>query len=329
MTPVVPELPDLRGELYSLVDQIPSGRVTTFGALARALGDVTAALWVAKHLADQFSSLKQRHPVHRIVRQTGELPDSFLAMGAEHLLKRERVNVLNGRVDLGQFGFHDFQSTFPLQDLQALQASLSESSRLSPAPECEFVGGVDVSYQSEMTAVAAYTLVEVKTRRLVWSHVKRHPVTFPYISGYLAFRELPVLSELLAEVRAAGRLAPVLLVDGNGRLHPRHAGIATHLGVLHGIPTIGVGKTLICGTIQSEEQVSEQGSPIVYQGESVATAVRAQKKSRPVYISPGHLTDVPTATELVRRLFRDHRLPEPLFWADHLSRDAAQQGKTC
>src|SRR5207244_392523 len=95
-----------------------------------------------------------------------------------------------------------------------------------------FVGGVDVSYRGAHEGVAAYALVEVASGKLVWSTMIRRPVRFPYITSYLTFRELPLLVALIEEVRAQDRLAPVVMVDGTGRLHPRRAGIASHLGVV-------------------------------------------------------------------------------------------------
>ena len=84
---------------------------------------------------------------------------------------------------------------------------------------------------------------------LVWSAKIRRAIRFPYITSYLTFRELPILLELLGEVRAAGRMAPVLLVDGSGILHPRRFGVASHLGVAADAATIGVTKKLLCGKV--------------------------------------------------------------------------------
>ena len=82
--------------------------------------------------------------------------------------------------------------------------------------------------------IAAYALVETASGQLVWSTTVRRRVVFPYITTYLSFREIPILLDLLDEVRSAGRMAEVLLVDGSGILHHRHAGIASHLGVVAG-----------------------------------------------------------------------------------------------
>lgn len=320
-----PILPDLPQDLLDLIDQIPEGRVTTFGALAQALGDIKAALWVAKFIADHFSRQSSNHPLHRVLRQTGDLPPSFLSFGIEAILLKEGISFKKDRVDLARSVYDEFQTHSPLAELKAYQEDLARDVRLEPAPIDDVVGGVDVSYLDDETGIAAYTLVEVATGKLLWSHFKRLTIPFPYITGYLAFRELPVYRELLSDVREAGKLASVLLVDGNGRLHPRRAGIATHLGVLEGIPTIGVGKKLICGKIQAGGEFREGTAPIIDQEEVIATAIHARRDARPIFVSPGHLTDVDSAARIVQSLFRgEHRLPEPIYLADQLSRREAR-----
>ena len=137
----------------------------------------------------------------------------------------------------------------------------------------EFVGGVDVAYPNAEEGVAAYALVETATGRLVWSTTVRRRVVFPYISTYLSFREIPILLDLLDEVRAAGRMAEVLLVDGSGILHHRHAGIASHLGVVASIPTIGVTKKLLCGSVNIEGMAPGESRPVVHEGRPIGIAI--------------------------------------------------------
>ena len=156
-------------------------------------------------------------------------------------------------------------------------------------------GGVDVAYPSPDVGVAAYALVETATGRLVWSATVRRPVAFPYISTYLSFREIPILLELLDEVRAAGRLAEVLLVDGSGIMHHRHAGIASHLGVVASLPTIGVTKKLLCGQVDMREMGAGESRP-VWESEKtrlLGVALRPTAGSlRPIFVSPGHRVNV-------------------------------------
>jgi deoxyribonuclease V len=319
------QLPDLAGRLHELIAQVPAGRVTTCGALAEALGNRIAARWVGEF------ALEHDHtagcPCHRVVRAEGKL-GPYIAGGKEVKAKRlaaEGIEVQGDAVDLERCGFDAFVSDRPLEELRRVQEALMERVSLQPRRRIpQTVGGVDVSYSRNGQGVAAYALVETDSGRLAWSTTIRRPVRFPYITTYLSFRELPILLELLEEVRSAGRMSRVLLVDGSGILHQRHAGIATHLGVVASLPTIGVTKKLLCGQVDLEGMQPDESRPVAYQDRLIGVALRTSPKSgRPIIISPGHLLDVVYAERLVRRLLVGHRLPEPLYWADRLSRKEA------
>jgi len=320
-------VPDLYHELDLLLQQIPVGRVTTYGALALALGHIVAARWVATYLLQEHEH-RAGCACHRVVRINGDIghyvtgdPRNKIA-----LLYAEGVPVVDNRVDLDRFGFNDFISDAPLRALQEYQDRLVSRVRLrTPRQLPDYVGGVDLAYVSPRLAVAAYALVSVESGELVWSKKFTHAVSFPYIQSYLSFRELPVLLPLLEEVERERRLSPLIFVDGNGMLHQRHAGIATNLGVAAELSTIGVGKSLLCGSVQKSAGGMLEGQPVVYEGRVVAVALTASPRNRPIYVSPGHRIDLERAVEMVKRLFHGHRLPEPVHFAHHLSTAEARR----
>jgi deoxyribonuclease V len=172
----------------------------------------------------------------------------------------------------------------------------------------------------------------MSTGELVWKVTSSRPVDFPYISTFLAFRELPMLLDVLALASDEGRSSDVLMVDGSGVLHPRHCGLATMLGVIADIPTIGVTKKLLCGHYDSGRLRPGRSAPIELDGEEMGTAILPHAgTSKPLYVSPGHRIDVATATAVVCETMGTHRLPEPIYWADRVSRQesrraAAQEG---
>lgn len=319
-----PRVPDLAQCLQDLLAQIPAGRVATCGDLAEALGNRIAARWVG-HVA-----LHHEHGpdciCHRIVRAGGELGGYAAGSMADKAqrLAEEGVEVQNSTIDLARFGFVDFRTDRPLDRLRQIQESVQRQIVLRPRRRLpKLTGGVDVSYPRPGIGVAAYTLVETESGKLVWSTTVRRPVTFPYISTYLSFREIPILLALLDEVRAAGRMAEVLLVDGSGILHHRHAGIASHLGVVVSTPTIGVTKKLLCGHVEMTGMAPGESRPVWHEDRLIGVALRPTAGSaRPIFISPGHRVDVAFSERLVRRLLFNQRLPEPIRLADRLSRKA-------
>lgn len=316
------DLPDLSSELRGLIAQIPPGRVATCGALAAALGNRIAARWVGHF------SLHHDHdagcPCHRVVRAGGQLGGYVAGAIGEKIAKlnKEGVTVEDDKIDMDRYGFDAFECDQPLETLRAVQEQMQPQIVLRGWRKMpKLVGGVDVAYPSPGEAQAAYAVCETETAALVWSTTIRRRVTFPYITSYLAFRELPVYLDLLEEVRRAGRLAEVLLVDGSGILHQRHAGVASHLGVAASVPTIGITKKLLCGRVDIEQMKQLESRPVLYQHQPIGVALRPGTASlRPIFVSPGHLVDLRFAEKIVRRLLTTHRLPEPLDWADRLSR---------
>jgi deoxyribonuclease V len=316
------DIPDLNHELESLLRQIPHGRVTTFGDVARALGDVVAARWVAKTV--RSGELAEDCPTHRVVMKTGELGGDN-SSDQQALLASEGVVIVSQKVDVADLGFADFESSQPLFVLKAAQNKVPSVLDLSPFNETpDEIAAVDLSYLDDGTAVACYAVVETATGKLAWSDTVHRQVPFPYISGYLAYRELPILLDLLEHVQKQRAVTEVLFVDGNGILHPRRAGIASHLGVLTNLRTVGLGKTLLHGKVDLALITPEAPQPIRDGSEVIGMALKAEAKSNPIFISPGHRIDVDNAARLARRLFHGHRIPEPIYHADALSRAKAR-----
>ena len=323
----LPQLPDLFSDLHDLLQQVPKGNVTTYGDLAKGLGNVIASRWVASCLLhDEISS---RWPSHRVVRADGSL--GLYAHGdadaKAEALRAEGVRVSQGKVDLDVFAVRDFQSMRPLEKLRRLQDEIPSRCILTPdTNEPMTVAGLDVSYAEHSIGVGGYALVDAKTGELLWSTTVRCEVNFPYVSSYLAFRELPVLAELLRAAEKAKRLADVYMIDGAGIMHPRRSGVATHLGVLADIPTIGITKKLLAGKFDDHDAPPQQPRDVTDGDELLGIALRPRETSkRFIWSSPGHRMDVPTAGELAIRLLCGRRLPAPIYWADRLSRKACEQ----
>jgi deoxyribonuclease V len=151
-------------------------------------------------------------------------------------------------------------------------------------------------------------------------HVLECPVTFPYVPGLLSFREIPALA--LAFQRLSGD-PDLVLVDGQGIAHPRRLGIASHLGLLAGIPTIGCAKSRLCGEAPDPGPRRGATSDLVHEGELVGRVVRTKDNVKPLYVSVGHMISLDATVDWTLRLAPTHRLPEPTRIADHLSKGHA------
>jgi deoxyribonuclease V len=187
----------------------------------------------------------------------------------------------------------------------------------SPGPVAvRTVAGLDVAYADDRLAAAAVVL-DAESLDVVEEATVIDRPGFPYVPGLFAFRELPALVDALRRLS----VTPDLLVcDGHGLAHPKRFGLACHLGVLTGLPSIGVGKTRLVGSY--DEPGGERGSwsAVSDDGQVVGRALRTQTGVRPVFVSIGHRADLDTACALTLRLAPRHRLPETTRRADHLSR---------
>jgi deoxyribonuclease V len=183
------------------------------------------------------------------------------------------------------------------------------------------IAGVDVGFESEdRVACAAIAVLQFPHLTIQESQVIRRPTTFPYVPGLLAFREVPVTMEVLGTLK---RKPDLLICDGNGYIHPRRCGFACHLGIISGIPSIGVAKTPFIGEHGPLADHRGAWQPILDQGEVIGAAVRTQAKVKPVYVSVGHRISLATAIKIVLQCAPTFRLPETTRQADQLSKGNA------
>lgn len=194
----------------------------------------------------------------------------------------------------------------------ALQRILQENVRLVPLEKApRLVGGVDVSMNRfAREGFGGFVTLSFPELVLVDHSVMLEDIRFPYVPGLLSFREIPML--LTAWKRLVHK-PDVIIVDGTGIAHPRRMGIATHLGLELGVPTIGCAKSVLFGTY--DELAREPGS-ISYMhdpktGDVIGAALRTRWNVKPVFVSPGHLITLSESIEIVRACVRKHKLPEP------------------
>ncbi|MGW6916033.1 endonuclease V [Kitasatospora sp. NPDC054939] len=184
------------------------------------------------------------------------------------------------------------------------------------------VAGVDVAYDDERDlVVAAAVLLDGDTLDVVEEATASGRIPFPYVPGLLAFREIPAVLDALAGLT---RTPDLVVCDGYGLAHPRRLGLASHLGVLTGLRTLGVAKTPF--TFDHAEPAVERGSwtPLVdpATGEEVGRAVRTKRGTKPVFVSVGHRIGLTEAVDTTLALAPRYRQPETTRHADSLCRRA-------
>ncbi|WP_083251069.1 deoxyribonuclease V [Acidihalobacter yilgarnensis] len=179
------------------------------------------------------------------------------------------------------------------------------------------VAGVDVGFEEGGAITrAAVVVLQWPSLVLVEQILARRPTQFPYVPGLLSFRELPAVLDAFERL---SRYPDLVFCDGQGVAHPRGLGIAAHLGVLTGLPCIGVGKSRLVGT--HAEVANERGaSTPLYLGDArIGCVLRSRKGVRPLFISPGHRVSQETAPRLVMQALTRFRLPEPIRAAHRLA----------
>ena len=198
----------------------------------------------------------------------------------------------------------------PVAEAVAIQRELRE--RLVPHAPPGFapslVAGADLSMEKFADhAYAGIVTVAVESMESVEEASARVPLGFPYVPGLLSFRELPAIARAWEGLRVR---PDVLVFDGAGYAHPRRFGLACHGGVLLDVPSVGCAKSILVGTHGPLGEARGATAELVHKGEVVGAALRTRDRVNPLYVSIGHLMDLPTATGLVLRLCTSYREPE-------------------
>jgi deoxyribonuclease V len=176
--------------------------------------------------------------------------------------------------------------------------------------DVRLVAGVDCGYSRQGAQCAAAVVVwDLRTAAVVETRVLLWQADVPYVPGLLALREAPAVLKVLGQL---ARKPQVLLCDGHGIAHPRRFGLASHVGVLANLPTIGCAKSRLCGSYVEPGDARGASSPLVDRGQIVGAVLRTRTDVRPVFVSVGHLIDLPAAVRIVLACTPRYRLPEPL-----------------
>ncbi len=205
---------------------------------------------------------------------------------------------------------------------KAIQIALRNRVKIIPVKRApEFIAGVDASFfDDKVIAVAAIYkypgLIHIQDA----FSVKK--TGFPYIPGLLTFREGPAIINAIEKLKVR---PDAIIFDGQGIAHPKGIGIASHIGVILDIPTIGCAKSRLIGDFQEPDIKKGSRSHLYYRGKKVGAVLRTRRNVNPVFVSPGHLIDISSSVDIVMNCISKYRIPEPIRRADSLSRKYKQK----
>ena len=204
----------------------------------------------------------------------------------------------------------------------AIQNNLRRKIIFSPVDEdIRFVGGTAVALDAEKSIIhAALTILKYPSLEIVEQKGVSQEMTFDYISGLLTFREGAPLMSLF---RKTDQDIDLIVFHSHGQSHPRRFGLASHLGVLLDVPSIGVSNKMLAGSHDHLSQQKYSEKPILLNGETIGMALRSKESKKPIYVSIGHRSELTSAVKLTKQLVRKYRLPEPI----RLAQLAANQQK--
>ncbi|MFQ5584371.1 MAG: endonuclease V, partial [Calditrichia bacterium] len=181
------------------------------------------------------------------------------------------------------------------------------------------IAAADVSYSQKsnlLFAVVVLVSFPALALKSVYTHEKQ--VNFPYVPGFLSFREIPVLTEIFSEM---DEYFDVLLCDGQGFAHPRRFGLACHLGVLLKKPSLGCAKTRLLGNYAEPGPEKGNYSFLTDKDEKIGIVLRTRPGVKPLFVSPGHLVNFEDCRSIILAATAKYRIAEPLRLAhQHVNR---------
>ncbi len=209
------------------------------------------------------------------------------------------------------------------EEAVAVQRRLRARVRLVRATVPRRIAGIDCAFLNGSIITVA-VVWDVAGRKLLETRAAQAPLTFPYVPGLLSFREVPVM---LAALRRLVTPVEGILCDGQGIAHPRRFGLASHLGVISGLPTVGCAKSRLTGTHAEPGKKRGSVAPLMDGRERIGSVLRTRDGVRPVYVSPGNLCDHESSVTWVLACSGSFRLPEPTRLADQLVAQYKKRGK--
>jgi deoxyribonuclease V len=191
------------------------------------------------------------------------------------------------------------ENLLKVQDMVAKKAIIKDDFK-----DIQFIAASDEAFLDKLI-ISGIILMDFGSLEIIERAFSIQPVSFPYISTFLSFREGPAIVNAFKKLKTRPDL---LLIDGAGINHPRNAGLATHIGVALDVPTIGITKKILCGKAVEPSNVGDK-SPLIYMDRTVGWLLKSSQKSKPILVAPGHRVSLESSISIVKSCLRGHKLP--------------------
>jgi deoxyribonuclease V len=203
----------------------------------------------------------------------------------------------------------DYETLTPAQAI-AYQQELRGQIRIEPLTQpITTIAGADISFNKYSEVVYAGIVVfSYPDLKIIGNATAISRTSFPYIPGLLAFREVPALLEAWDKLT---NKPDVMVLDGQGIAHERRLGIATHFGLVTGVPSIGSAKRRLYGKYDEPANIPFAENPMYDKGELIGTAIRSKRNCNPIFVSPGHRVSIEQSVQIIKNCIRGYRIPEP------------------
>ena len=207
-----------------------------------------------------------------------------------------------------------------------IQAQIKKQVRRSgKVAKLKNIGAVDVSYSRETdTMYAAIAVFAYPSLDLIEEQTSALPASFPYVPGFLTFREGPALLKAFAKLRTTPEL---IVYDGQGVAHPRGVGLAAHMGVVFDTPSIGCAKSRLIGNYDEPGEKRGSWSPLTFKGKVIGRVLRTRDRVKPLFVSVGHRISLDRAAKTILFLCQKYRLPKIIRHVHNLSNKARKSAE--
>ena len=204
---------------------------------------------------------------------------------------------------------HDWNVS--IDKARVIQLNLKEKIKLSKLKKrVKLVAGADVSYSKKTeTCFAAVSVFGFSEMKLIEQSQAKGVVTFPYITGYLTFREAPILLEAFEKII---NVPDIILFDGQGIAHPRKMGLAAHMGLFFDLPSIGCAKSRLVGDFKDPATQAGSRTDLIYKNKRIGAVIRTREDVKPVFVSPGFKITIEEAIDWILKTCIGYRVPEPI-----------------